>query len=137
MAIRRAVGVYLVREGRILLSQRGPKARHERFRWESVGGEVNEGETFEQAALRETKEELGVEATLTDVLAEIKRLSDETGERWHAKKFLAQTVSEPIIQEPEVSIALGWFTVDQMAELELATYAVGDVELLRKKLNKE
>ena len=136
MRSRKAVGVYLVRDGKVFLSQRGPKARHEQFKWESIGGEVESGETFEAAAVREASEEVGIDIKIVDVLSEYAKLADETGTLWHAKKFIAVTDDEPTIKEPEVSVGIGWFSPDEMSELDLASYAVPDIETLRQKLGK-
>ncbi|MDQ3093585.1 MAG: NUDIX hydrolase [bacterium] len=133
---RKAVGVYVVNdEGRLLLSQRGPSARHEPFKWESVGGEVEKGENFEQAAQREAREELGIHIEQINILSVHQKLFDSTVEEWEVKKFLARTNDKPFLNEPDVSIGFGWFTIDETAKLELASYAVGDLEILRISLS--
>ena len=135
--VLRAVGVYVLdSKDRVLLSQRGAKARHEHGKWESIGGQVEQGETFEQAAKRESLEELGLTISIEAVLYEYEQLPDETGSTWHAVKYLARTDNQPEIKEPEVCVAFGWFTVDEMQELNLATYARQDVETLRQMLKK-
>lgn len=50
----------LIRDGRILVSQRRKEARRG-LKWEFPGGKVEEGETPEAALERELREELGVE----------------------------------------------------------------------------
>ena len=57
------VGAALVREGRVLASRRTGPA-HLAGMWEFPGGKVEEGETDEQALVRELQEELGVEITV-------------------------------------------------------------------------
>ena len=55
-------GVLVVKDGRVLM------VRHERsgrYRWELPSGLVDAGETFEQAAERETLEETGVAVAIT------------------------------------------------------------------------
>ena len=48
----RGCGVYIFDDSgeRVLLAQRGPAARHEQYKWEGPGGQVDEGETYEDAA---------------------------------------------------------------------------------------
>lgn len=59
--------VLLDSEGRLLLMHRNtPK----RTQWELPGGKVEEGETLEAAAIREVKEELGVDVALIEKLGE-------------------------------------------------------------------
>lgn len=59
--------VFVVEDGKILTFLRGrrDKRTDEMFQYYSFpGGEVNKGETVEQAAVRETKEEMGVDIAL-------------------------------------------------------------------------
>lgn len=59
--------VFIIKDGKILTFLRGRRSRTtgEMFSYYSFpGGEVNAGETIEQAAVRETKEEMGVDITL-------------------------------------------------------------------------
>lgn len=50
----------IVREGKLLITQRGPDSEHPR-EWEFPGGKVKCGETEEASILREIMEELNVE----------------------------------------------------------------------------
>lgn len=59
----RIVRIFLVRsDGKILLQQRSLDRDDNPGKWDqSVGGHVDEGEDYETAAVREVKEELGVD----------------------------------------------------------------------------
>ena len=59
-------GVLFV-DGRVLVGQRRAGARHS-LKWEFPGGKVEPGEDARRALMRELREELGVEATVGDVL---------------------------------------------------------------------
>jgi mutator protein MutT len=50
--------LFLRREGEILLAMK--KRRFGAGKWNGVGGKVEEGESYEQAAIRECEEEIGV-----------------------------------------------------------------------------
>jgi 8-oxo-dGTP diphosphatase len=57
------VGAAVVRDGRLLAARRTTPAEAA-GRWELPGGKVDEGETPDEAVVREIREELGCEVTL-------------------------------------------------------------------------
>ncbi len=58
---RRIARVFIFNtEGKILIQKRSSTVRHPLLLDQSVGGHVNEGESYLEAALRETDEELGL-----------------------------------------------------------------------------
>ena len=62
-----AVAVLIEREGRLLLGRRGPGAS-QAGKWSFPAGFVDRGERVEDAALREVREETGLEARLDALL---------------------------------------------------------------------
>ncbi len=62
------VAAVIERQGRILIAQRKDTGPHA-LKWEFPGGKVEQGETPEQAAVRELREELGIEATIASEIA--------------------------------------------------------------------
>lgn len=131
---RRAVGVYIQGyDGRYLLTQRGKSARNDRFCWEAPGGAVDEGETFEDAAVRELEEEIGVTVKLVDLIYEVKEVTDSDGVVWHTKVFLGELENpEEIVLERHKLAGFGWYTLEEMDNLNLASYCVKDVEELQR-----
>jgi isopentenyl-diphosphate delta-isomerase type 1 len=78
--IHRVVRVYLYNsKGELLLQKRSDNMKSNPGKWnESAAGHVDEGETYLQAAQRETEEEIGVRGV---VLEEIKKTyTEEVGE---------------------------------------------------------
>lgn len=127
----RGVGVYIFDdEGRVLLAQRGPKARHEQYKWEGPGGAAEDGEGYEDAARREIREELGVDVKLGEVFFEYDHLVDVNGHVWAAKIFKGKIYDTPAVQEPEKCIGFGWFSQEEVARLSLADYTIKDLEAL-------
>lgn len=64
-AIERVVGGVLRKNDRVLMCLRSRKREHYPGLWDIPGGRVEVDETFEQALVRELKEELGVDARVT------------------------------------------------------------------------
>ncbi|MDC1205645.1 NUDIX domain-containing protein [Candidatus Pacebacteria bacterium] len=71
---RRIVRVFIFDEaGRMLLQLRSKHVHASPRRWDqAVGGHVDYGESYQQAAHREMKEEIGIETSLTEIAISIK-----------------------------------------------------------------
>lgn len=67
----------IVQEGKLLLAQR--KVKEGSLSWQFPAGEVERGETVEDAAVRETIEEVGLTVTASKFLGE--RIHPNTGRR--------------------------------------------------------
>lgn len=113
-------GALMVRRGKVLLVRR--KNPPNRGRWTVPGGLVELGESVEEAARREVKEELGVRAEverLFDVTTYVEL--DESGKvRYH------YVLVDYIMRPPEgrlrlnsESSAYGWFARAQVRKLDM------------------
>ena len=69
------VGVAIVHDGRVLAARRSYPA-DAAGRWEFPGGKVDDGETPDEAAVREVAEELGCVVAVTDWLEPEVRIRD-------------------------------------------------------------
>lgn len=109
----RVVAAVVEREGRLLLCRRPAGKRHAGL-WEFPGGKLHPGEPVADAARRELAEELGVE-----VLAVGERLLAlaDPGSVFVVEFYPVKIAGEPRALEHE---ALGWFTQEELADLELA-----------------
>jgi ADP-ribose pyrophosphatase YjhB (NUDIX family) len=102
-----AVNIAVIHEGKILLTRR------EDFEtWILPSGGVEDGESLAQAAIRETKEETGVDVELTRLVGVYSRLGS-----WspgYMVLFAAKPVGGEIkCQEGETS-AVAWFAFDEL-----------------------
>ena len=106
-----AAGVLIERGGRLLFGRRGPGAR-EAGKWSFPAGFVERGEQVEDAAIRETREEVGLVVTLGRLLG----LFSETGETVVLAVFVAATIEGDPLPGDDIE-AVGWFAPDDLPEL--------------------
>jgi isopentenyldiphosphate isomerase len=117
--MHRVVHVLLFdREGRMALQMR---SKHKAFcprHWSTaVGGHVQRGEDYEQAALRECREELGIALPISIVSKY--RYEHEQGKAKFVTVFRA-THEGPFTCNPEEVDHVAFFTVEQLEEMVAA-----------------
>lgn len=97
-----AVNVAVIHEGKILLTQR------EDFEtWVLPSGGVEEGESLAQAAIREVKEETGLDVELTRLVGVYSRLGNLSP--GYVVMFAARAVGGERSVQPGETIAVEWF----------------------------
>ena len=123
MRIKR-VAAAVIRDGeRIFATERG----HGEYRgfWEFPGGKLEEGETPQQAAVRETREELGVEIRLGELLHVVEYDYPDFHLVMHC--FLAELVSgEIVLREHDDARWLG------REELDSVKWLPADADVIEK-----
>lgn len=72
--------LFLRKDDQILLAMK--KRGFGAGRWNGVGGKVDQGETIEQAMVRECQEEIGVTPTTFEKVAHLDFVNDATDEPW-------------------------------------------------------
>jgi ADP-ribose pyrophosphatase YjhB (NUDIX family) len=102
-----AVNVAVLHEGKILLTQR------EDFEtWILPSGGIEDGESIAQAAIRETKEETGLDVELTRLVGVYSRLSNMSP--GYMVLFAARPVGGEIKCQEGETIAVKWFVFDEI-----------------------
>ena len=117
------VAALIWREGKFLICQR-PKNKKRALLWEFVGGKVEEGESRQQALIRECQEELALEVTPTDVLMEVTHVYPDITE--HRTLFNATAESEPTLLEHN---DMRWISPSQIDDYD---FCPADKEILDK-----
>jgi ADP-ribose pyrophosphatase YjhB (NUDIX family) len=122
-----AASVAVFREGRILLAARGKPPSEGLF--SLPGGMVETGETLGEAALRELREEVGVEAKLIGLIAPVEFI--ERDEKGHIKHHvvIAAHAARWVSGEPQTgpeAKEIRWVTERDIAALPM-TQGLGPI----------
>lgn len=99
----------IVRDGAVLMIQRRQKEGD--LLWAFVGGAVEEGESAEEAAVREVAEEVGLTVKAERVLGE--RVHPKTG-RAMVYVACAVTDGEPVVLDVDEVAEVAWVRHDQI-----------------------
>jgi ADP-ribose pyrophosphatase YjhB (NUDIX family) len=102
-----AVNVAVLQDDKILLTQRDDFET-----WILPGGGVEDGESIAQAAIRETKEETGLDVELTKLVGIYSRLGNFL--KGHVVLFVGKQIGGEIKCQPGETIAVEWFPFDQI-----------------------
>ncbi len=120
-------------EGKMLLAQRGPKAKNERGKWEFPGGGVEFGDTMEETIKREMKEELGIIIETYQQLPVLDHIIKDEAQHWITSGFIAKIKKgTPAIKEFEKCSGIGWFSLKEMEKLPLSIPTSAYVNILKK-----
>lgn len=109
-----AVGVVCLRGDEVLLIRRGTPPRQ--GEWSLPGGRIEPGERAVDAALRELREETGVEAEITGLIDVVDGLFPEAGRHYVLVNYAALWVSgEPVAGDDAMEAR--FVALDQVATL--------------------
>jgi 8-oxo-dGTP diphosphatase len=121
------VGAVIVRDRRVLLIRRGQAPLL--GEWSLPGGVLECGETLREAAVREAREETGLEVETVDMLGVYERIipGDDGRTRYHYVliDFLCRPTGGEL-QAGSDAAEVGWFTREELPALGLA-YDASDV----------
>lgn len=126
LAIRNCACAILVQDRRLLLGKRAAHRKAYVGKWDVIGGRVEDGETLEDALVREVREEIGVAPLQWEDLCSLRDMGPEAQGPaiYHMFVVRAWTGGQPSIMNHEHS-ALCWFTVAEacgLTELALEDY---------------
>ena len=113
---RVGVGVLLIDDhARVLLTLR--KRPPEAGCWSIVGGKVDFLETLEQCAVRETREEVGLEVRLERLLCVTDHHLPQEGQHWVSPAYLGKILGgEARNCEPDKTREVSWFSLNELPQ---------------------
>ncbi len=82
--------------------------------WAFPKGHVEQGESLEQSAIRETSEETGHEVKVIKRLSDVTYMHEKTGEHIRIAMFLAEPISSGVGRE--MAIQSKWFSLEEARE---------------------
>lgn len=112
-------GVMILRDGKVLLGKRHSDAEkadselHGEGTWTMPGGKLEHGESFEDGAKRETKEETGLNLNSVEVIC----VNNDKNEHAHfvtVGLFSNSISGEPQVMEPDEIVEWRWFNFDEI-----------------------
>ena len=108
---RVGVGLMIVQDGCVLMARRISGQRPGWWGW--IGGKLEFGETLQECARREAREEAGVEVTNLRLLCISTLLVED--QHWIDVEFLGDIASgEPYTAAPDELAEWAWFPIDQL-----------------------
>src|SRR5262245_38747463 len=106
------VAIIITKENQVLLMKR--KGIHGKGTWSTPGGHLDFGETPEQCAAREAKEEVGLEVVDIRFRAITNDIFD-TGKHYITIWMEGNSISnEPVIAAEDEVVEIGWFAWDSL-----------------------
>ena len=141
--IRRIVRIFVFNsKGEMYLQRRSASMTTYPDTWDqSAGGHVDEGETYDEAAMRELREELGISTSTLDRITKFYKEQDFKGQLLKEFSTLYTTIFDGAIMLDQNELSGGrWFnlaTVEKMMEDNPKDFPPGFVEAFnRYKINK-
>lgn len=119
-----AVAAVIQDNDKVLLCQRSQKASNQQLKWENPGGKVDEGETPENAIIREIKEELGVLFKIKKVIYEDSFISED--DTYNVIIYSGSITGVPKAMIPEETSKVKWFKLSELSKVDLASYTRED-----------
>jgi 8-oxo-dGTP diphosphatase len=110
------IGIVKLYDDRILLLKRNAKRRTSPNKWQTPSGFMKEGESAEEAVLREVKEETSLEGTITKC-GNAFEIIDEWA-RWIIIPFLISVKSDKVKIDAMEHSEFRWIMADEITNFE-------------------
>jgi len=104
----------ITRDNKVLLMKR--KGRHGQGTWSTPGGHLDFGETLEGCAVREAKEEVGVDVFDVRFRCVTNDVFEEEGRHYITIWFEGKPTGEPSIAAEREVAEIGWFAWESLPQ---------------------
>jgi 8-oxo-dGTP diphosphatase len=117
--VRKIAGAMVIKDGKILLMKR--KFEPHKDCWSPPGGFTDKAtnESVEDCAVRETKEETGIEIEIVKKVDVFKEYNKDRGRDEEYHLFLCKPTSEEIVVGEEEASDVQWFELKSLGALNL------------------
>ena len=140
---RRTVSCWIMNEkGEVLLQKRAGEKRRNPNKWAKTGGQVDSGETVEEAIFREVKEELGIEIPKEQIKIDSIYKSDDKNRRFAYNYIFVVNykIEDYVLQKEEVA-DVKYFTIEELEEIRKNndlnyTFSNWSIEDFEREINK-
>lgn len=112
-----AVEAVIVNDGKILITQRSFERSHAPGEWEILTGRVDQGESFEQAAKREVKEEVGLDVDVLQPFNTFHFFRGPEKVEYLGITFLCKYLGGEVVLDKNEQINFKWATPSEALEL--------------------
>jgi 8-oxo-dGTP diphosphatase len=110
------IGIVKLDDDRILLLKRNARRRTSPNKWQTPSGFMNEGESAEEAVLREVKEETSLDGTIMKSGSAFEVV--DKWARWVIVPFLISAKSDKVIIDTSEHSEFRWVDVDEVSSFE-------------------
>lgn len=111
--VKTGIAVIIEKDGKILMGKRNVKHKHGQGTWCAPGGEIEHGESFENAVRREVKEETNARVKNINFLGVTNDIFKKEGKHYITLWFRADHASGVIKSTKELQ-HVGWYPTEQL-----------------------
>lgn len=110
------IGIVKLDDDRILLLKRNARRRTSPNKWQTPSGFMNEGESAEEAVLREVKEETSLDGTIMKSGSAFEVV--DKWARWVIVPFLISAKSDKVVIDTSEHSEFRWVDIDEVSSFE-------------------
>lgn len=113
------LGVIVIRDDKVLLGKR--KGSHSSGTYAFPGGHLEFKESWEECAIREVKEETGMEVTKSKFVAVTNDIFEKEDKHYITIFMKVECSGEPKVMEPDKCEGWGWFSWNRLPQPLMVT----------------